>query len=290
MEGNKGVFILTFDTELAWGEFDLGLTEKHRKYYEGTRECIERLLGLLEKYDIKATFAMVGHLMLDGCNMKENSIWYGKDILKKILESSPKHEIACHSFSHIDFGSKGCSYECAKSDIGKCVEIANRENIVLKSFVFPRNSEGYKEVLKEEGFQVYRGRGNEWYEKIKIPILRKIAHIIDEFLAISPNTSLPYKDEYGLYNTQGNMLYLSRNGIRRLIPISYRVKKAKKGINRAIERGEVFHLWFHPFNLATDRENLLRGLDEILKYGREMIDLGHMVNITMSDIGGIKLS
>ena len=288
MKRKKGFFMISLDTELAWGESDLGRTEKHRKYYEGARECIDCLLLFFKKYNIRATFALVGHLMLDGgmeeVNIEENSIWYGQDILKKIIAISPQHEIASHSFSHRIFGAKGCTYEGAKTDIQKCVEAAKLHNLELKSFVFPRNSEGYKEVLQEQGFKVYRGKGNEWYEKIRVRVLRKIGHILDEFLVIAPNTSLPVRDELGLYNIPGNMLYLSRDGLRRLIPISSRVKKAKKGIDKAIERGEVFHLWFHPCNLATDQENLLRGIDEVLCYAREKIVQKQMTNIVMSDI------
>lgn len=310
----KGIFILSLDTELAWGQFDLGLTSNMKKYYEDTRECISRLLALLEKYNIQATFALVGHLMLDKCTiesnvkhpdiirpnyswypkdwftedpaseMTKNSIWYGQDILQKVLNATPKHEIGSHSFSHVIFGAKGCSYECAKSEIRKCVEVAKQQEINLKSFVFPRNSEGYKGILKEEGFKVYRGDGSEWYKKLRINILKKLGHIIDEILAITPNTSLPLQDEIGLYNVQGNMLYLSRDGIRRLIPISCRVKKAKKGIDKAIKRGEVFHLWFHPCNLATDKENLLLGINEILKYVREKIDTNQISNLVMGNI------
>jgi hypothetical protein len=314
MKQKKGIFIISLDTELAWGGFDLGLTEKNRKYYEDSRDCIYRLLMLFEKYNIQATFAIVGHIMLNGCtevegikhpdivrpehswylkdwfiedpasHMSKNSIWYGQDILKEILAASPQHEIASHSFSHIIFGAKGCTYECARSDIHKCVEIAGQQDIKLKSFIYPRNSEGYKEILKEEGFEVYRGSGNEWYNKFNFSILKKVGHIIDEVFAIAPKTSLPVKDESGLYNVKGNMLYLSRDGIRKLIPISSRVKKAKKGIDKAVKGGEVFHLWLHPFNIATDKENLLQGMDEILNYVREKIDLDQMTSMVISDI------
>lgn len=314
MEKVKSTFIISLDVELAWGEFDLGLVEKHKKYYDVTRECLKSLLCILEKYNIKATFAFVGHLMLDECTMvngvkhpdiirpnfkwftkdwffydpcsngKTNPIWYGIDILNLIKEASPVHEIASHSFSHIILGDAGCGYDCARSDISKCVEIAIARNIKLQSFVFPRNCEGYKNILKDYGFQVYRGSGDEWYKKIKVKKLRKIGHFIDEFFAIAPNTSMPTKDDFGLYNTKGNMLYLSRNGLRKFIPISSRVKKAQKGIDKAIKNGEVFHLWFHPFNLATDRLGLLNGLEEILRYARVKIDMGLISNITMGDI------
>ena len=93
--------------------------------------------------------------------------------------------------------------------------------------------------MKKYGFTAYRGKGNEWYNSVKSRRLHQICHLADEFLRIGPGTSLPYIDEYGLCNTAGNMLYLSRSGFRRLIPVSSRVRKAIKGIDRAIDRGDL---------------------------------------------------
>ncbi|HHU79629.1 MAG TPA: glycosyltransferase [Clostridiales bacterium] len=310
----RGSFVLSLDTELAWGSFDLGISDLERKHLHNTRSCIRRLLGLLEKYQISATFAFVGHLMLDECsseqgmkhkglvrpnyswyqkdwfsedpaaNIREEPIWYGRDILCSIRSAQPKHEIACHSFSHIILGDPGCSAQCAEADISECVKTAEDLGVCLSSFVFPRNSEGYKSILRKYGIRIYRGSGNEWYKSIKTGILRRVCHILDEFFCISPKTSIPYMDEHGLLNTQGNMLYLSRTGIRRFIPIINRVLKAKKGIDRAIKRGEVFHMWFHPCNLASDADGLLRGLEEIFTYAREKIDSGLLENCTMEGI------
>ena len=310
----KGTFVLSLDTELAWGSFDLGIQERERELFYNTRSCIWRLLGLLEKYQISATFALVGHLMLDECstedgikhkglvrpsfswyqkdwfsedsatNISEDPIWYGRDILDKILTAEPKHEIASHSFSHIIFGDPGCSTECARADILESIKTARDLGVYLSSFVFPRNSEGHKGILKKYGFKVYRGGGNEWYNSIKSRRLRRACHILDELLCISPKTSSPYIDEHGLINTLGNMLYLSRLGVRRFIPISNRILKAKKGICRAIKKGEVFHMWFHPFNLASDPEGLLYGLEEIFVYVREKMDRGLLNNCTMEEL------
>ena len=315
MAEQKGTFLLSLDTELAWGGFDLGLTKRYRDDYEDTRTSITRLLGLLEKYQIKATFALVGHLMLEGCrlvhgvkhpdiirpqyswfredwflddpatNIKEDPIWYGTDILQQINVAQPEHEIASHSFCHMIYGEEGCSKASAKSDLAACVQAAKSHGLDLTTFIFPRNSIGHRDLLVEYGFGVYRGKGTEWYHSFKNHRFRQICHLMDEFLQISPATSCPRIDEYGLCNLEGNMLYLSRSGFRRLIPISSRVGKAIKGIDRAVERGEVFHLWFHPYNLASDPDGLLSGLDQIFSYVRRKVDRGELNNCSMGELG-----
>jgi len=309
-----GCFVISLDTELAWGSFDKGLTPEKVKEFNATRICIKQLLNVFNKFQITATFAFVGHLMLSECNevggIKHPNLvrvkhdwykrdwftedpasniycdpmWYGADVLEMVQNSEQKHEIASHSFSHIIYGDKGCSRQCAESDIQECIKVAKEKGITLTSFVFPRNSEGHKDVLKENGFSAYRGDGNEWYKAVKNKTLQKAFHLIDELFIFSPKTSIPIKDQFGLYKTIGNMLYLSRSGLRRYIPISNRVSKAKKGINKAICNKEVFHMWFHPFNLASDPEGLIKGLDEICSYVRKKIDEGVLTNLTITDL------
>jgi len=82
----------------------------------------------------------------------------------------------------------------------------------------------------------------------------------------------------------GSMMYLSRDGVRRFIPIRSSVKKAIKGIDNAIEKKKIFHLWFHPFNIATDRYNLLKGIEEIFKSLRAYREKGLMNVKTISEI------
>ncbi|NLA84440.1 MAG: hypothetical protein GX854_07975 [Clostridiales bacterium] len=63
-----------------------------------------------------------------------------------------------------------------------------------------------------------------------------------------------------------------------------RVRKAKKGIDKAIKRGEAFHMWFHPCTLSYDTERLLDGLEDIFAYVREKIDRGLLLNSTMKEV------
>lgn len=314
MELEKGVFTLSLDTELAWGTIDKPKSyKKNLEYYKKTRRVIERLLDLFEKYEISATWAIVGHLFLENCSLDENGIkhpeikrvktpwyeddwfcldpstnlekdpvWYGLDIVKKIKNSKIYQEIGSHSFSHMIFCNDYLSEEAANSDITECIKIAKTLNIDLKSFVFPRNAEGFYSVLERNGFTSYRGKEKNWYEKYPNKI-KKIFHILDQTLALKPRVNEPYFNNK-LINIPGSMLYLSRDSFRKFIPIKSREIKAKKGINEAIKQKKIFHLWFHPFNLSTDEKNLLKGLENIIKYADNKRSKGLIEIKTMNEI------
>ena len=68
------------------------------------------------------------------------------------------------------------------------------------------------------------------------------------------------------------------------IPIAARVAKAKAGLRRAVREGKIFHLWFHPFNLACDREAMFAGLREILAEAARLRDSGVLDVRTMSGL------
>ncbi|MCL4479590.1 MAG: polysaccharide deacetylase family protein [Deltaproteobacteria bacterium] len=308
-------FVISIDTELAWGSFDHKDFENIKWKFEGERKVINKLLSLLEKYTITATWAIVGHLFLDSCsisngikhreiirpqyswykkdwfekdptsNIKDEPIWYGKDIVEWIRNSKTEQEIACHSFSHIIFGDPGCSAETAESDIGACINIAQEIGMSFKSFIFPRNAEGCLSVLKQYGFTAYRGMDKTWFYDIQQKKLQKIFHYLDELLMISPRSVQIEEPLEGLFNIPGSMLYLAKDGVRSFIPVSFRVKKAKKGIDKAIKNKEIFHLWFHPFNLVGHYEDkMLSAFEEILQYANVKKKEGILKIMTMQQI------
>jgi hypothetical protein len=290
----KGIFLLSLDLELCWGVVDKPrLLKKNKIYYEQARDCIEKILMLLEKYNISATWAIVGHLFLKECNLingqkhidiprstypryakdwfeespctchKEDPLWYGQDIIEKIINCRVHQEIACHSFAHIPYGDRNTKRVTVQSDLSKCLCEAVKFDLRLRSFVFPRNNIGYIDELSNFGFEAFRGEEPSWYRGFTSK-LKKVCHIIDQILAISPPVTLP-EHQQGLYNIPASMFYLPMNGFRSIIPVEVRIFKAKKGIRRAIRQKKIFHLWFHPFNIATNQVKLLYGLEEILK-------------------------
>ena len=62
-----GTFALTFDTELIWGSFDTLTPERFVQRYPDVRRIIDRTLPMLERYEVAATWAVVGHLFLRSC-------------------------------------------------------------------------------------------------------------------------------------------------------------------------------------------------------------------------------
>ena len=110
-----------------------------------------------------------------------------------------------------------------------------------------------------------------------------------EIFTVSPKSSKVIIDENGLVNIRASMLYLSRDGIRKYIPIKNRVIRAKNGIDQAIKNKEVFHLWFHPQNICNDSTKLLSGLEEILRYSKNKVEKGLLKNLTMKQIAEANL-
>ena len=309
---DRGVFILSIDTELAWGALRNGQFERRREQYQLTREAIDRLLELMEKYNIQATWAVVGHLFLDECSpvdgVKHPEIlrssyswlsgdwfdadpctqlnaaphWYGKDIVQRILTCKVPQEIGCHTFSHILAGDPECSQESMKSELLASRLEAEKYDLSLRSFVFPNNSVGHLEVLAEMGFIVFRGLAPSWFGHLP-GIAFKMGHFLDNLLPLSPPTVLPTR-EAGLWNLPASYFYPPIDRFWGMVPVALRVCKVKQGLRQAVNRRRIFHLWFHPFNIATNVDRLIRGLEDVFAEVCRYREAGLLDNFTMGEL------
>lgn len=309
---NKGVFLLSLDTELAWGGVHDGSYRARQELFGHTRDAIGKLVGLLERYDIRATWAVVGHLFLDRCEpingMKHPEIvrpayrwsdgdwfqndpctnaaaapfWYAPDVVETVLGCRTPQEVGCHGFSHMIVGDPGCSAECFESEIKACQAAAARWGIALRSFVFPRNAVGHLDVLRKMGFVAFRGTSGGWPERLPSPI-RRLGSGLQNVFPLPPLTDRPRRAG-GLWDLPGTCFYLHRQGWARRVPVALRVRKALLGIEEAVERQSMFHLWFHPFNLASDPEGLLKGLETIFQEVTRYRESNQLTNPTMGEL------
>lgn len=302
VELDRGVFTLSLDFELIWGTLDLFGPEQFRRRCELERAMIiDRLLDLFVEFEISATWCIVGHLFLDHCASQQglkhpditrpthdwhrmdwfahdpssseanDPIFYGRSLVEKIQNCPVLQEIGSHSFSHVVFGDQGCSRQTATNEIAACIQAARELGIELRSFAFPRNQVGHLDVLGEYGFTCYRGPEPHWYEQDHWPsAVKRLAHLWDVLAATAPPVVKPKYVEAGLWDIPGSMIYFPMHGLRRYIPLSQRVKRAIKGLDAAVLRKQVFHLWFHPTNLADQTEKMFAGLREILGYAAEL--------------------
>jgi hypothetical protein len=310
--GSKGIFTLSIDTELAWGGFDRPDREARWAMEENSRAVIQRLLDLFARYDIAATWALVGHLFLDRCrridghthpemprprhawftgdwygldpatDIERSPLWYGTDIVRQLLEAEPRQEIASHSFAHIIFADPGCSAAAAEADLEACVDVAREWGLELRSFVYPRNRVGHQAALGRCGFRCYRGADPVRYSRWPRP-LRRLAHYMEDLLALPPPTVQPVRDG-DLWNIPGSLMLQGMDGVRALIPAACRTQRCMAGLRRAVERRDLFHLWFHPANLAIRMDRMIEALDPVLAAAAAARDRGDLEILTMGSL------
>jgi hypothetical protein len=309
---DRGVFTISIDTELAWGSFDRPDREARWALEEKSRLVISELLELFARYQISATWAVVGHLFLDHCQRIEGSVhpeiprpgysrypgdwygldpatdaardplWYGPDIVQQLLEARPEQEIASHSFAHLIFADPGCSASAAAADLQACLRSARSWGVELKSFVYPRNLVGHLDLLSHHGFRCFRGSDPTWYARWPA-LLRRAGHFTDDLLALPPPTVQPVQ-EGTLWNIPGSLMLQGMDGIRSWIPAGCRTRRCLSGLRRAAHRRELFHLWFHPINFSVHTKKMIRALAPVLEAAAAYRQCGELEVLTMAQL------
>ena len=297
-EINKPTFIISLDTELIWGSLHSSLSEAvslMKKDDTKVRGCMDNLLNLFEKHNIPATWAVVGHLFLDKCeyeegiphkdmprfkadwyscdpctDIKSDPLFYGKDIVEKILSSQVKHEIGYHSFSHVVFSE--CSREVAEAEIKEGIKLAKEFGITLKSFVFPWNKVGHVNILKKHGFRIYRGENLRRCDSNQSFLIRKFNGGLDKIIA--PPAEPKWKD--GIWEMPTSMLFCDSQVKFSVLP------RAKIGLYRAIRSKMVFHIYLHPHDLLR-YSSLKDDLDKFLAVVAKKRDEGKIEVMTMRE-------
>ena len=296
-----GSVVLSLDAELAWGFHDFDELPEER--CSAARESWLRLLELFDEFDVPATWAVVGHLMLDECDGEHgdhptpdgwfdrdpgtregrDERWYGSKLVGAIEDADVEHEVGSHTFSHVDFGTT--TREIASAEMRKSVEIGDDRGLSMDSMVFPRNYVGHRDVLAAYGVKSYRGnQPRRWYDRGRLGSATK-------FLgwptgAVSPTLVAPEVDEYGLVNVPASLYLFCFEGTGRSVvervtgdPI---VKMAKRGIDRAATEDGVFHMWLHPNNLTEERD--FDRMRAILEHLAEVRDRTPLEVETMGEI------
>ena len=292
-------FIISLDVELLWGAV-LHPTGKTtillRNDDTRGRGNIDLLLSLFEKYDIPATWAIVGHLFLDHCHrengvphhgmprfkdnwysvdpcsdIQQDPLYYGEDIIEKVISSPVGHEIGYHSFSHVPFSE--CSREVAEAEVKEGVELVKGLGITLKSFVFPYNAIGHIDVLRENGFEIFRGRHLHRQDLNQSFLIRKACGAIDKLIA--PPTEPVWRD--GIWEIPSSMFFCDSQTPFSLLP------RARLGLERAIRSKKVFHAWLHPHNLLL-QPSLGRELGKLLAFVSEKREEGKIRVTTMGEL------
>lgn len=256
-KGYKAVCLISADFEMAWAsrysKNSKKPLEKSIKDGELTRRNMPIILDICDKYNIPVTWATVGHLFLQKCQIdngvKHNDLprlphfendfwkfdqgdwfdydpctdvqtspaWYAPDLIKDIISRKTRHEIGCHTFSHIDCRDSVCSDDTFDAEIQKCITLAGESGIELKSFVHPGHTIGHWDNLKNAGFTNFRTE-------------------VDDSLRN------PERHASGLWNFKNTAQIDEEAGWS----AEDSAAKFCKIIDKAINSKTVCNLWFHP--------------------------------------------
>jgi peptidoglycan/xylan/chitin deacetylase (PgdA/CDA1 family) len=308
----RGRLVISIDLEVAWGTCDRAMTARRRRALERERDIVERVLALFARYDVRASWAVVGHLLLPRCDARDgrfhpeiprpilrgerrdwfaphppggtDPLWHGRDLVERILAATPAQEIASHSFSHIPYAEDRTTPEAVRADLAAARRCHLAMGLPFTAFVFPRNVVGYRPLLAEAGITVYRGRPGGRPSPIRSRRLRRLAAFLYFIAPVSARVVDAGMDDAGLVNVPQSMALYTRTGLRNLVASRSLVRKATRALDRAAAEGRLFHLWFHPSNLARRTEAQLGVLEGILRHAARLREAGRLEVRSLGDV------
>lgn len=303
MSKGPGLFVISLDTELAWGSFDTGGISQYEAAYRNTRAVIQDLCELFDAYDMPVTWALVMHLLEDcrdhsdspqpefdwvdwytelPCSSGVNrELWYAPGIIEQIKSTTVDHEIGLHGHTHMMLGDSGCTPAAAQYEVRRAIELANEVGVDPETYIFPRNNIGHLDILRDAGLKFYRGPDEYWYEHASPTIVKKTFRFGDDALQRTPSVVLPRKRN-GLIELPGSQILRPYRGPWKFTPEQSQLNRAKKGLEKAAESGKVFHLWFHPFNLALNKDRHITLLQRILEHASQLRSDGELEFCTLA--------
>ena len=299
---NKGFFIISLDFELFWGVRDKRKIKDYKENILGVRTVIPRLLEIFNKYDISATFAVVGFLFAKnkeeliacspeilpdyvnprlspygdymktvGESAETDPFHFGLDMID-LIKKYPQYEIATHTYSHYYCLEAGQTEIEFRQDLSSAIIIGLKNNVEYKSIVFPRNqcNEDYLLICLANGIKSFRGETPTWFSGTKkirrLLFLKKALKFIDSYLNISGHNTFDIEKISAKkpYNLQGSrFLYPSE---RKNTFSKIKVARIKKSMTFAAKRNLVYHLWWHPHNFGKNVDSNLNMIEEILNH------------------------
>lgn len=296
-----GSVVISLDCELGWGRHtDVPSGEFVR---EG-RSNWYRLLDLFEEFDVRATWAIVGHLALSDCDrphvdhpsgercceqsvdgVPPEEVWFGPDLVDAVRSAAVDHEIGSHGFTHWRFDRDGMTESSADSEFAESAAALRDSGGTSTSFVYPVNRVGHRRQLAQNGFDCYRGPNPRIASQTTAR--RRLGKLRDAVAwAGTPPIVTPSVDEHGLVNVPASLYLYGFEGPARTAVTTVRrdpvVAKAKRGIDAAVASDGVFHLWFHPHDFEGDGEG--GRLRPVLEHLRERVESTDLRVETMGDV------
>ncbi|MDP9348608.1 MAG: polysaccharide deacetylase family protein [Gemmatimonadota bacterium] len=300
----KGHFIISLDCEGKWGMADkLAPHWKRDLTNDRLIDAYTRLVSLLARHGIKATFAFVGAFTMSAEEARENPSWFsphlvgGQDWLKQwrhdmergnsegwfvpelveIVRSHGVHELGTHGFRHIPLDERTVSEDVFVQEIEHSRIVAGWRGYTISTLIYPRNRIGHAGRLRTLGLVGYRD-ALAGPSKGLARQIGSLAAEINVFTSPQPDA----RPVAGIVPIPAGHFLNWRFGARRYVPASVTIRRWRHMLDEAGERGGVVHLWSHPHNFING-DRMYEMFDAILETAAESVRGGRLENVTQHE-------
>ena len=307
----RPAFTLSVDVEGLWGLFFVRSYVEDPRAAEAGCRALPEMLRLLAERRMHATFAFVGHLLLDRCgpwtgtphpqaprprypwyepdwyaddpggSESSHPHWYARS--QALAVAAAGHDVGAHGFAHVILDETCAGAEVADAEFAQAQAAARDAGLPpLASFVYPQNVVGHVARLAPAGFACYRESDGGRGARAGPPGgLRRARNLAEHALAATPFVGTPSRRADGVVAIPSSFPLLGREGLRKAVTRAARVARVEKGLDAALREGAMLHVWTHPhaFADATSLGDLAAVLDSVARRR----DRGDVEVLTMAE-------
>jgi hypothetical protein len=303
----RGVAVLSFDTEQIWGHLDLLSASQFEKQYPGVFRAHENLLTGLASAGISATWFVVGGMTLGWCEGARDSrmaglpaqwtapvpaggeatlpLWYRPSFVERLRKATPHQEIGLHGgLTHLIWTAPHVTADVVSCELAEGIRALRQAHIRPRSFSFPRDQEAHHQLLSAHGIRCFRGRTPVLAYRLGRTLPGAALRILDELRQATPPPVWPYESLPGLWNIPSSLfLYPIGRTRTRVAPLRTRVERFRLGLEAAIRYRGIFHFCLHPDNLTESPDGFAM-FEDILDQLVRTRDRGDIEILTMAEI------
>jgi peptidoglycan/xylan/chitin deacetylase (PgdA/CDA1 family) len=304
---DRGVVILSLDTEQIWGYLDIMDERQFHNKYPDALGAHDKILAYLTAAGVTATWFVVGGMTLRGTEGArdrrlaglpadwtfkiprgaENSmpLWYRHSFVERLRASSPQQEIGLHGgLTHFIWTDARATRDVVKRELAEGVKALEQVQVRPRSFSYGREQEAFHELLPPHGIRAYRGRAPVLASRLGQTLPGTVLRLVNEMRRTIPPPVWPQETLPGLWNIPSSVFLYPIGAMRaRIVALRSRVERFGRGLEAAIRHRGIFHFSLHPENLAESPQGfpLFAEILELLVRAR---DRGDVEVLTMSEV------
>lgn len=319
-----GIFTISLDFELCWGVRDKLILEQYSSNLLGARQAVPALLELFGKYEIHATWAVVGFLMFEnkaqllaglprrkphytnpnlspytvldqlGNDEHDDPYHYAPSLVRRIV-ATPHQELASHTFSHYYTLEPGQTLEDFREDLQAALQVAQFYGYSHTTLIFPRNQTHpeYLKLCRDMGFRVYRGNEEIWFYEAqsdeRLTLMHRASRFLDTYFNIAGTHAYPLtRAQDGLVNVPSSR-FLRPYNQRLWFLEPLRRRRIVRSLKYAAQTSQIYHLWWHPHNFGVNLEQNLAFLESVLRTFDKFRHQYKMLSLNMAEVGQLVL-